>query len=259
MPIVERPVATAPLTQGDILKGVPLFITRAAWTEKVVAHQAPFEFCVVVSRPCAIAHKKHVTVAGIAKYPESQPKGIASFDDVLTFITGARDGLTSPDVFYLGHLNELGNGRFCVRLDSLHQLEIPTDPEIVAKFLADKRVATLNTDFARHLHVKLFNAFASMGFDGHKWPSDTDLEWLVTQGRKDIAAQHAAVLQLQADQAAKAAEGNQKGAADDKNLAAAQRKLDEVTNLVRPYEEEMARRSAAKSLPVIASVDPTGG
>ena len=252
MPIVERPAPTAPLTQGDILKGIPLFITRAAWTEKAVAHQAPFEFCVVVSRPCAIAHKKHVTVASIAKYPESQPKGIASFDDVLTFITGARDGLTSPDVFHLGHLAELGNGRFCVRLDSLHPVEIPTDPAAMSKFLAEKRVATLNIDFACHLHVKLFNAFASMGFDDHRWPSDTDLEWLVIQGRKDIAAQNAVVLQLQADQVAKAAEGNQKAGADDKNLAAAQRKFTELTELVKPYEEELARRATLRSLPVVS-------
>src|SRR4051794_1160123 len=112
MPMVERPAAGAPLTQGDILKGIPLFITRGAWTEQVIAHQAPFEFCVVVSRSCAIAHKKHVTVAGIVRYPESQPKGISTFDDVLTFIVGARDGLTSPDVFHLGHLAELGHGRF---------------------------------------------------------------------------------------------------------------------------------------------------
>ena len=189
MPIVERPVADAPLTQGDILKGIPLFITSGAWTDRPDVRKQPFEFCIVVSRPCAIAHKKHITVAGIARYPAAQPKGIATLDDLLIFLTGARDGLTTPDVFHLGQVAELGDGRFCARLDALHPVEIPTEPADMAKFLAEKRVATLHIDFARALHVRLFNAFANMGFDDHSWPSDKDLEWLITLGKKDIAEQ----------------------------------------------------------------------
>jgi hypothetical protein len=50
------------------------------------------------------AHKKHVIVAGVAKYPDAVPKGIDSFNKVLDFLTGARDGSGSPDVFYLGQL-----------------------------------------------------------------------------------------------------------------------------------------------------------
>ena len=242
MPIVERPVADAPLTQGDILKGIPLFITSGAWTDRPDVRKQPFEFCIVVSRPCAIAHKKHITVAGIARYPAAQPKGIATLDDLLIFLTGARDGLTTPDVFHLGQVAELGNGRFCARLDALHPVEIPTEPADMAKFLAEKRVATLHIDFARALHVRLFNAFANMGFDDHSWPSDKDLEWLITLGKKDIAEQEAAVHKLQAEGMAKAAEGKQPAAKDQPAFLAAKKSLQDLKDMVQPYEEELAKR-----------------
>jgi hypothetical protein len=166
----------------------------------------------------------------------------------------ARAGLTSPDIFHLGHLAQLGSGRFCARLDSLHPVEIPTDAADVARFLADKRVATLHIDFARAQHVRLFNAFASMGFDDYSWPSDTDLQWLVLQGKKVISAQEATVLQVQADQAGKSAEGKQLGAGDERALAAARRRLEELKDKVRPYEDELAKRKAMGSLPV--TTDP---
>jgi hypothetical protein len=57
------------------------------------------DLCLVLSRPCVAAHKRHVVVAGIAKYPDSVPKAIDSFDKVLDFLTGVRDGGSSTDVF----------------------------------------------------------------------------------------------------------------------------------------------------------------
>jgi hypothetical protein len=73
------------------------------------------------------AHKKHVVVAGVARYPDAVPRGIDSFDEVLDFLTGARDGSGSADVFYLGQL-PARTGRFCARLDSLHTIPFCVHP-----------------------------------------------------------------------------------------------------------------------------------
>jgi hypothetical protein len=72
------------------------------------------------------AHKKHVIVAAVAKFPDNVPRNIDTFHNVLDFLTGIRDGGSSPDVFYLGQLPGR-TGRYCARLDSFHTIEIP-DP-----------------------------------------------------------------------------------------------------------------------------------
>ena len=105
MPIIQTPAADGPLTQGDVLSGIALFATKASWEDKGgQAALARFDLCLVLSRPCVAAHKKHVAVAGVAKYPDAVPKGIDSFDKVLDFLSGTRDGLAPPDIFYLGQL-----------------------------------------------------------------------------------------------------------------------------------------------------------
>jgi len=228
------------LTQGDILSGVALFATKAGGEENKGGQAAltRFESCLVLSRPCAAAHKKHVVVAGVAKYPDAVPKGIDSFDKVLDFLTGARDGVASPDVIYLGQLPGT-TGRFCARLDSLHTIEVPEDLGRRAQFLAACRVATLHPDFARDLHLRLFGAFASLGFDDAGWPSTEDLQWLVMQGQADVAAAVLAVRQLEALQSARAAEGSQFKETDLEN---ARRRLEQIRQRVTPYEQELARR-----------------
>jgi hypothetical protein len=77
MAILELPESGAPLSQGDILKGITLFVTDGGWN--VTGGdllKAPFEKCLVISRPCAIAHKKQIIVAGIDKIPDQVPKDI---------------------------------------------------------------------------------------------------------------------------------------------------------------------------------------
>src|SRR5262249_28021750 len=175
LPIIQTSPADAPLTQGDILSGVTLFATKGSWEDKGgQAAVTRFDLCLVLSRPCVAAHKKHVVVAGVAKYPDAVPKGIDSFDKVLDFLTGARDGGGSPDVFYLGQLPGLA-GRFCARLDSLHTIEVPEGAEQRVRFLAARRLATLQPDFARDLHLRVLNAFANLGFDDYRWPATEDL------------------------------------------------------------------------------------
>ena len=155
MPIIEPARPGAPLTQGDLLSGVTLYATKESWEEKGgQASVVKSELCLVLSRPCVASHKKHVIVASVAKFPDSVPKNIDSFDKVLDFLTGARNGDSSPDVFYLGQLP--GRiGRFCARLDSFHTIEIPEGDEQRTQFLAARRTLTLHPDFARDLHMRI--------------------------------------------------------------------------------------------------------
>jgi hypothetical protein len=239
MPIIEQVRPEAPLSQGDVLSGVALFATKGSWEPKGgQSASIKSELCLVLSRPCVAAHKKHVVVAAIAKYPDAVPKTIDSFDKVLDFLTNARDGGASPDVFYLGQLPGR-TGRFCARLDSLHTIELPEDQAQRSLFLAERRFFTLHQDFARDLHLRILGAFASLGFDDHRWPSLEDLQWLVSQGKADIAAAALAVRQLEALKSSRGAEGTQFKEAD---LTTAQEKLQALQNRVTPYEQELQRR-----------------
>jgi hypothetical protein len=239
MPIIETPQPDAPLSQGDILSNVALFATKGSWEAKGgQAAVLKFGLCLVLSRPCVAAHKKHVIVAGIAKYPDAVPKNIDSFDKVLDFLTSARDGTSSPDVFYLGQLPGQ-TGRFCARLDSLHTIEIPDDLAQRVQFLTERRLFTLHPDFARDLHLRVFGAFASLGFDDHRWPSLEDLQWLVNQGKADTTAAELTVRQLETLKASRGAEGTQFKEAD---LTAAQERLQQLKDRVAPYEQELQHR-----------------
>lgn len=202
------------------------------------AAKAPFKLCLVVSRPCVIAHKPHITVVGVEKYPEDTPREANTFDRVLDFMTGARDGTTSPDVFYLGQLPGTV-GRHCARLDSFHAIEIPTDPIVREAFVTKKRVAALSPDFVRALHTRLFGAFASLGFDDHGWPSTEDLQWIVTQGQADIAKLDGEVKQLLAQKAGREADDKK---FDEKSLTNLQQDLEALRRRVKPYEDVLARR-----------------
>jgi hypothetical protein len=239
MPIIELARPGTPLTQGDILSGVSLFATKGGWEEEGgQAVVTKSDLCLVLSRPCVAAHKRHVVVAGIAKYPDAVPREIDSFDKVLDFLTSARDGFSSPDVFYLGQLPGQ-SGRFCARLDSLHTIEVPEDAEQRSRFLAARREMTLHPDFARDLHLRIFGAFASLGFDDFRWPSREDLQWLVTQGQADLAAATLSVRQLEAQQASRGAEGKQFKETD---LTNARERLRELQERVAPFEQELERR-----------------
>jgi hypothetical protein len=67
MPIIEPARPGAPLTQGDILSGVALFATKGSWEERGgQAAVTTSDLCLVLSRPCVAAHKRHVVVAGVA-------------------------------------------------------------------------------------------------------------------------------------------------------------------------------------------------
>jgi hypothetical protein len=241
MPIIEPTRSNTPLTQGDILSGITLFVTREGWGDTGGdAGKAATKLCVVLSRPCVAAHKKHIVVAGIDKVNDKVPREVESFETVLNFLNKQREGERSPDLFYVGQLPGR-SGRFCARLDLLFTIEVPSEPFLRQQFLEQRRLATLHPDFARDLHLRLFNAFASLGFDDHDWLSTDDLEWLVTQGKADLAAAQQAVLQLEALKASRTAEGAQFNESD---LTNARKRLEVLRDRVKPFEQDLAKRRA---------------
>ena len=105
MPIIETPDSLLPLSQGDVLRDVRLFLTRESWAEAGGdCLKLPHKLCLVISRPCIVGHKPNVITAAIERYTDRVPRDVQSFEDILAFLTELRDGAESPDVFYLGQL-----------------------------------------------------------------------------------------------------------------------------------------------------------
>jgi hypothetical protein len=57
MPIIEVPQPGSPLSQGDILKDLDLFLTAdGSDDEGGRPEKSPYHLCLVLSRPCVIEH-----------------------------------------------------------------------------------------------------------------------------------------------------------------------------------------------------------
>jgi hypothetical protein len=239
MPIIETPTPGSPLSQGDILRDINLFTTGEAWgAQNGTAMKSPRGLCVILSRACAIEHKRSVVVAGVDRLPDNTPRDADTFKKILSFLTNLRDGTSSPDVFYLGQLPGLP-GRYAARFDDLHTIQLPpAGPERVA-FANAKRIGVLHPDFARDLHVRLFRAVASMGFDDNRWLSDSDLKWLVDSGRSDLLKSQAAAQELRARRSGQEAQGAR---FDERELQRAEKEESNLAEVLRPYEEEYRRR-----------------
>jgi hypothetical protein len=254
MPIVEQPNPDSPLSQGDILTGIRFFSTENCWSEKGGdSVKAPFNLCMVLSRPCVAAYKDTFIVAAVEQFKQSAPrpteppsqtkgdlpKGAEGFDKLLSFLTGIRDGRTSPDVFYLGQLPRC-TGRHAARFDSLHTLQTPRNPEEMTAFLKKCRIGSLNVDFCRDLHVRVFNAFASLGFDDHGWFSTEDLQAVVDQGRAELITLEAELAKKVAAQSGHAAEGKQ---ISSKDIEATRTRVEEFRVKLAPYQQELEKRN----------------
>ena len=205
MPIIEPPGDSQHLLQGDVFGDIRLFSTAKSWNEDGGELQgSSHKLCLVLSRPCVLEHNSKIVVAGIEKYPDNTPKGL-DFTEVRVFLEATRDGVRTPNLFYLGQLPGK-QGRFCARLDALHTVEIPSDLQVLLTFL-EKRIGSLNPDFVRDLHTRLFTAFARLGFNDQDWLSDDDLNWLVEAGNQDVSAAKLDLSKAKTAQASHKAEG----------------------------------------------------
>ena len=241
MPIIELPARSEPLSQGDVLEGVRLFATATSWdADGGTSQKAPHKLCLVLSRPCVAAHKKHVTVAGIEKYPDQVPKDVDSFAKVRAFLTDMRDGFGSPDIFYLGQLPNR-TGRFCARLDALYCVEVPGEPSDLENFLARTRIGSLSDDFVRDLHLRVFMAVASLGFHDNKWLSDGDLNWLVEVGEKEVKTAELELQSAKAEKSGRDAEGKQ---FKEGTIERLEDKLTDLQDQLEPFASERTLRQS---------------
>jgi len=238
MPIIEPAPAGAPLTQGDILQGINLFSTKDSDKDGGESALANAKLCMCISRPCVAINKSHVTALQIVKMTGGTSE-VKSFEDVCKFLKKIRDGEGAPDVFYLGEMPG-HSGRFAARLDSFHDIEIPTKPEERATFLSKRRIARLSDVFTRDLQVRIFSAFASFGFDDLRWYSDEDLDWVIEKGKAEIAAAENALHEVKAQKQQKEFEGKQ---LPDHVVANAEKKVTDLRSMLAPFEAEHQRRS----------------
>ncbi len=245
MPIIEIATLGTPLSQGDILKDVNLFATGEVTNASGgVAMKSPHSMCLVLTRPCGIEHKQSVIVSSVEKLHDDVPREVDSFKRILSFLTNLRDGLNSPDVFYLGQLPTL-QGRYGARFDNLRTIQIPLAGSDRQTFVDRKRIAALHPDFVRDLHARLFRAVASLGFDDYGWMSDSDLKWLLDRGRADLLLAQAKTQEHRTQRSGQEAKGAR---FDEKQLKDAESGEQELSESLWPYQEEYQRRELQRKL-----------
>jgi hypothetical protein len=232
MPIIEPVHADAPIAQGDVLCEVPLHRTLIADGDPR-NERSKSPLCMVISRPCNLMHKSDLLVAEIAKYSRSVPKDVCRFDQALDFLKTQRDGIASPDCFYLGEIPGR-DGRFVAKLDALFTLSVP-DKRNLLKY----RIASLNLDFQRDLHLRVFNAIASLGFDDVDWLPTSDLEFLKQIGEGELAD-----LESQAadERAVKARQEFNSSKFSDKKLAELEQSISSLRAVMEPYLAKLSER-----------------
>jgi hypothetical protein len=248
MPIIEIPEKSSPLTQGDILSDVSLFTTSKSWEEHGgETDKLHLSLCMIISRPCSVANKQKITVAEVAPFTGSLPANIECFEDITSAFADIRDGLSSPDVFYLGQLPGK-QGSFGARLDSLHSIGFSknsTDRVVLAE---NKRIARLNIDFARDLHLRLIRSFSSLGFDDIGWFTDADLQNAIFVGSRDRKMLESDELDIQrkihsSQSQGKPVENILKSLKSE--LSKTQKKLASLVDMLSPYEAELSKRGLA--------------
>lgn len=249
MPIVVRPADGDALTQGDILRGLS-FATATA-DDKLKADTRA-QFLLVVSRPCKSLRDEFVIVAPVVQTKldltqlrqQLEGKGEkVTLDRMRRFLAGIRDGAQHPDTFYLGDLEEGSGKRFGADLSAFSTLQVPSEDTARANWVKQHRVWRLDIEFARDLHVRVFNSVARLGFDDHAWFADPDLEVMITEGQKEIAQLGIALADAQRAVQTKEAAGENVAKGLVEQVEARTRDLREAEQQLAPYLAEKAKRT----------------
>jgi hypothetical protein len=245
MPVVVRPNDDAPLSQGDILRGVSFALTDAAGQ---LATDIKSVFLLVVSRHCNALRDATVTVAPVVSFPvdlkalsEAKADG-PSLDRMRRILAGIRDGGQFTDNFYLGPLEEDSNKRFAAQLGTLSTVQLPKKPDERQQWIQEHRVWRLQDEFLRDLHVRMTVTFARLGFDDYRWFSDADLGVMITAGEAEAAALRTEL--AEAEQAVHAREALNQQPSDPQRKAVESRRaaVKKADDDLQPYLAERARR-----------------
>lgn len=231
MPITDSVDSGEPLTQGDILTDTKLFVSGVDGAP----HEQHAGLCLVVSRPCQAVRSKVVTVARIEQYPKL-PKHMNSFDKIRKTLLDLRDGQHLGS-FFLGQLPN-HEGRFCARFEPFYALQIPNGADRQG-FIDSHRIARLDPNFAKDLHLSVSRSFASLGFDDNSWWTTEDLECLIAQGEADIK-----LLEAEKAQHESVAVYADAGGVEPPEAKKDHDQLIETLNTkLEPLREELARRT----------------
>ena len=193
MPILLPIAPEAHLDQGDVLAGIATCISPTS-PRPVQAKMR--DFVVVVSRTCNALRDSLIVVAPVVTVNISALREIESPSDLIAAYVKIRNGDGAPDQFYIGeiapHLK-----RFAVKFSELYTIEIPTEPQARASFVADHRKYRLDPSFVRDMQLRLFRAFASSGFDDEEWWSRDDLDLVCSECDAALAKAKAEIASLE--------------------------------------------------------------
>ena len=254
MPIVVRPAEGDSLTQGDILRGLS-FATATA-DDKLQA-DARARYLLIVSRPCKSLRDPFVIVAPVIESKldlaqlrqQLEGKGEkVTLDRMRRFLAGIRDGVQHPDSFYLGDLEEGTGKRFAADLSAFSTLQVPSDSTLRTTWINQHRIWRLDIEFARDLHLRVFNGVARLGFDDHAWFADPDLEIMITEGRKEVSVLQIAV--ADAERAVQTKEANNDTVSKKmlEEVESRRRDLKEAEDQLAPYLAERERRISRRAI-----------
>jgi hypothetical protein len=241
MSILVPSIPDAPLNQGDILVDVAVAIAGDSGPKTRLGK------VMVLSRPCNAKRDAEITVASIAACDLGELQHLETFEDYVNFFQDLRDGRDRPDTFYLGEFEANSLNRFVAKLDRIHTITIPTDDAERALYLSNHRRYTLDSEFRKDLHQRLFRAFASLGFDDEKWWTNSDLAYLIGQGERYLALQLAEIEDAKASMPTIQMASTEKRAENKTNerVRAAEKRKRDVEGLLEPLRLEQQRRKVA--------------
>lgn len=247
MPIVLPADSSRPLEQGDILANIVTIRTPASGP--VV--QKSRLFVLVLSRPCNALRDGYVVVAPIEPKPFPDLKHAESPRELVDAFERIRDGDGRPDGFYLGALDSQSSVRHVARLDELYTIEVPKAEPDRFGFLQLHRKFRLEAEYVRDLHLRVFRAFSSLGFDDTGWWSDQDLELVVRRCDAWIHALDKEAEALREDYSARApllAASGEPGKAENllnEQLSRVAKKRRQMLEQYEPQLAEWRRRQVA--------------
>ena len=242
MAILLPAQADTPLSQGDLLAEIPT--TVSVVNGNPLAETGPV---LVVSRRCNAIRDSGIIVAPVKKRSLQGLREQETLEDWIAFFTRLRDGDGAPDSFYLGELAANSTERYFAKFDSLRTIQVPVEQGARQEFLRKHRTHHLAEDYIRDMQLRLFRAFASLGFDDSQWWSDSDLKVVVGRGEALLKECDAA-----REKAASERAGLELAGAKQKDVNAignavveAEARLKRIQEHLGPLREERARREGA--------------